>query len=49
MLTTDEILAPVYYIIGGSKPGQGAIVTRDRTKTDNIMTLAPSKGLLQHR
>ena len=44
MLSQTEILAPVYYIVGGSKPGQGAVVTRDRTKTDNIMSLNITEG-----
>ena len=44
MLTTTEILAPVYYIVGGSKPGQGAVITRDRTKTDNVISLNITKG-----
>ena len=44
MLSKTTILAPVYYIVGGSKPGQGAVVTRDRTVTDNIMSLNLTSG-----
>lgn len=44
MLSSAEILAPVYYIVGGSKPGQGAVITRDRTKTDDIMQMNTQKG-----
>ena len=29
MLMDQEIQADVYYILGGAKPGQGAIITRD--------------------
>nr|CAB3223328.1 acid ceramidase-like [Phallusia mammillata] len=45
MLSNTEILAPVYYIVGGSKPGQGAIITRDRQSLTNMYSMAPDKGM----
>ncbi|EDO34711.1 predicted protein [Nematostella vectensis] len=39
MLTNTEVLAPVYYILGGTKSGQGAVITRSRTKTLDVQGL----------
>jgi len=33
MLSTQPLLAPVYYIIGGAKPRQGAVVTRSKSES----------------
>ncbi|XP_002126997.2 acid ceramidase-like [Ciona intestinalis] len=44
MLTKEVILAPVYYIVGGVKSGEGAVVTRDRTKLDNVMAMNTTAG-----
>ena len=49
MLSTNETLAPVYYIVGGLKPGEGAIITRDRTHAVNTLTLDPDKGKLLYQ
>ena len=35
MLEETELLAPVYYIIGGAEPNQGAIITRSRKTSEN--------------
>jgi len=39
MLQNQEILAPVYYIVGGRKPFEGAIITRDRTSLTNYLEM----------
>ncbi|CAK8686196.1 unnamed protein product [Clavelina lepadiformis] len=44
MLTKDELLAPVYYIVSGSKPGEGAVITRDRKETANVLKLNVTAG-----
>ncbi|XP_029188036.2 acid ceramidase-like [Acropora millepora] len=44
MLINEEILAPVYYIIGGTKSGQGMVITRSRTKSLHPMSLDSSNG-----
>jgi len=44
VLSSTEILAPVYYIVGGSKAGQGSIVTRDRASTVNNLPLGTPAG-----
>jgi len=38
-LIERELVAPCYYIIGGPKPGQGVVITRDRTKAVNVTRL----------
>ncbi|CAF4624720.1 unnamed protein product [Rotaria sp. Silwood1] len=35
-LSETELLAPCYYIVGGPKPKQGVVITRERTKVVNI-------------
>lgn len=32
-LSKPTLLAPIYYIVGGPKPGQGAVITRERRST----------------
>lgn len=44
MLANDEVLAPVYYILGGTKSGEGVVITRSRTKCLNQMSLNPSNN-----
>jgi len=34
-----ELVAPIYFIIGGTKKNEGAVITRSRTKPDDVMTL----------
>ncbi|XP_070532010.1 N-acylethanolamine-hydrolyzing acid amidase-like isoform X2 [Ptychodera flava] len=43
-LATRQIIAPVYYIIGGVKAGEGAVVTRDRVKARDVWLLDPNNG-----
>ena len=38
-LSKTDIISPVYYIVGGTKPGEGAIITRDRLKARDIWKL----------
>lgn len=35
-LSKPTLLAPIYYIVGGAQPGQGAVVTRDRRGTADL-------------
>ncbi|KXJ13439.1 Acid ceramidase [Exaiptasia diaphana] len=44
MLANTEVLAPVYYILGGNKSGEGVVVTRDRTKNLQENRMDPAKG-----
>ncbi|KAK7789990.1 hypothetical protein R5R35_009202 [Gryllus longicercus] len=39
MLAKPPLVAPVYFILGSSQPGEGCIITRDRNKFD-ILTLS---------
>ncbi|XP_050714635.1 acid ceramidase-like isoform X2 [Eriocheir sinensis] len=40
-LSTPRLLAPVYFILGGTQPGEGCIITRDRDNFD-LATLGES-------
>jgi len=40
-LSTTTIMAPVYYIVGGSKPGEGAIIARSREGIVETVKLNP--------
>lgn len=41
MLSETELLAPVYFIVAGAKPNQGAIITRSKTQSErpNVMSI----------
>jgi N-acylethanolamine-hydrolysing acid amidase len=38
-LSTRKLIADAYFIVGGIHPGEGAVITRDRTKADDIWHL----------
>ncbi|XP_037569256.1 acid ceramidase-like [Dermacentor silvarum] len=41
MLSTSKLIAPVYFILGGTRPGEGAIITRDRNSDEaDVYTLS---------
>ncbi|XP_027060445.1 acid ceramidase-like [Pocillopora damicornis] len=44
MLANDKVLAPVYYILGGTKSGEGVVITRSRTECLNQMSLNPANN-----
>lgn len=46
ILSKSRLLAPVYFILGGTKPGEGCIITRDRDHSDllNLWTTANGSG-----
>ncbi|XP_053657432.2 acid ceramidase isoform X1 [Cherax quadricarinatus] len=46
MLSQPRLLAPVYFILGGAKPGEGAIITRwrDNFHADNMGDSATDPG-----
>merc|ERR1712048_286903 len=43
MLSNTEMIAAAYFIVGGSKAGEAAVITRSRLKADDIMTFADKK------
>jgi len=44
MLKSTKITAPVYYIVGGSKPGQGAVVVRDPEEVAGVVQMRGEKA-----
>lgn len=38
-LSSGVTTAPVYFIIGGMLPGEGAVITKDRLRANDIWTL----------
>ena len=44
LLSTTGLITSSYIIIGGSKPTQGAVITRDRTAALDVWRLDPMKG-----
>ena len=43
-MKTTLLSAPSYFIIAGSRPGEGAVVTRDRDKSVDVYELDPDKN-----
>ncbi|KAL3881916.1 hypothetical protein ACJMK2_028303 [Sinanodonta woodiana] len=43
-LSTTDTIAPVYFIIAGVNPGQGAVITKGRLETIDIWRLDPIHG-----
>ena len=43
-LAAQDTIAPVYYIVGGVYPGQGAIISRDRLTNRDTWFLDPAQG-----
>ena len=44
LLSSREIIADIYFIVGGKKPGQGLVITRDRPKAADVWRLDTTKG-----
>jgi len=44
MLSSTEMLAPAYFIVGGTKSGEACIITRSRQKTVDTWKMDKSKG-----
>ena len=44
MLSQHYIAAPVYYIVAGSQPNEGAIITRDRNILNDLWQLNVSSS-----
>jgi len=42
LFSEEELIAPAYFILGGTKPGEGAVITRDRTKVADTWELSSS-------
>ena len=43
-LSTTPLIAPCYLIVGGTQPGQGVVITRDRTAAVDVMKLDANHG-----
>ncbi|XP_029634262.1 acid ceramidase-like [Octopus sinensis] len=43
-LSKTELLAPVYFILGGTKSKEGCVITRSLNKTDNIWEMSAAGG-----
>jgi acid ceramidase len=39
-LQSQTLVSPVYFIVSGAKPGQGAVVSREKNETLNLRTLS---------
>ena len=44
ILSSTELIADIYFIVGGVKPGEGLIITRDRSKAADIWRLDTGEG-----
>lgn len=44
MLSNTEMIAPAYFIVGGTKSGEACIITRSRQKTLDTWNMDTSKG-----
>ncbi|XP_022795915.1 acid ceramidase-like [Stylophora pistillata] len=44
MLANNELIAQVYYILGGAKSGEGVVITRSRTECLDQMSLDPENN-----
>ncbi|XP_014780316.1 acid ceramidase [Octopus bimaculoides] len=43
-LSQTELLAPVYFILGGTKSKEGCVITRSLNKSDNIWEMSAANG-----
>ena len=43
-LVTGRLIAPSYIIVGGTKAGEGVVITRDRMTTKDLWRLDPDNG-----
>jgi len=44
LASTQRLIAPVYFILSGVNPGEGAVVTRNRTVADDVWRLDADAG-----
>jgi len=44
MLSKTEMIAPAYFIVGGTKSGEACIITRSREKTIDTLNMDTNKG-----
>ena len=44
LLAYTPTAAPVYIILGGVNPGEGAVITKGRLEPDDIWMLDPANG-----
>ena len=42
-LSTHRLIAPGYFIVGGMKPNEGAVITRDQSKVNKFSTIHQTK------
>lgn len=43
-LSSSHVIAPSYIIVGGAKPGEGVVITRDRTTAKDLWRMDPDSG-----
>jgi len=43
-LSNTELIADVYYIMAGSKPGEGAVISRNRTRAADVWMIDAAAG-----
>lgn len=43
-LASSHVIAPSYIIVGGTKPGEGVVITRDRTEAKDLWRMDPDNG-----
>ena len=43
-LANSQLIAPSYIIVGGTKPGEGVVITRDRTAAKDLWRMDPDNG-----
>ncbi|XP_058145921.1 acid ceramidase [Dasypus novemcinctus] len=44
ILTKTKLVAPAYFILGGSRSGEGCVITRDRKESLDVNELSPKEG-----
>ena len=44
MFSTGPLIAPCYFIVGGSQPGEGVVITRGRWNAVDLWWLKPGQG-----
>ena len=44
MFSTGPLIAPCYFIVGGTRPGEGVVITRGRWNAVDLWWLKPGQG-----
>ena len=43
-VANSQVIAPSYIIVGGAKPGEGVVITRDQTASKDLWQMHPENG-----